>query len=216
MQRIGFRSIATSSGVAREEACDLEVIDFNFDCEVPFLLIQANITHSQDGIEPGGLKRESCHRVLPLHPKLFRLGLDNYVERVADEQGYDVGNVGPIFPELYCDEAKLTAIDEIAPVKGGKRFYAVVWCFLMDSTHAVNPLIETKGGKKAEFHSHRTFNMSVIASAGVSQSVIDKHMRHTLKGTEPCNCLQRNLPSRKGRRAKEAVGHLGAVNAECH
>src|SRR5690606_570740 len=79
--------IGTYTGLAREEACGLEVTDFNFDCEVPYLLVQANMTRSKDGKSPGGLKRLSRRRVMPLHPELLKLGLPEYVEAVAHEQG---------------------------------------------------------------------------------------------------------------------------------
>lgn len=185
--------IGTYTGLAREEACGLEIEDFNFDCEVPYLLVQANMTRSKDGLTPSGLKRKSRNRIMPLHPELLELGLPAYVRAIAKERNYTPGMVAPIFPELYSDDAKLSADGVIAPQKGGKRFYAIAWRFLMDGTHAIKPLPETRDGKKADFHSQRTYNQSVLASPDVSQTILDKHMGHAFKGTGPRSYNRRAL-----------------------
>jgi integrase len=99
--------IAIYPGMSREEVCGLEVIDFDFDREVPYLLVQANMTRSKDGVNPGGLRRKSRHRVMPIHPELLRLGLKEYVACIAQQEGYlDPEQVIPIFPELYREDAK--------------------------------------------------------------------------------------------------------------
>lgn len=105
----------------------LEVIDFIFDCELPHLLVQANMTRSNDGITPGGLKRKSRHRAMPSHPELLDLGLQAYVERIAQARGFrGPEDIIPIFPELYSDEAKReTSIPKdqlVAPEIGGAVF----------------------------------------------------------------------------------------------
>jgi len=55
------------------------------------------------------------------------------------------------------------------------------------------PLPATSDGKKADFHSQRTYNASVLASPEVSQSIIDKHMGHAQQGTGPRNYIRRAL-----------------------
>ncbi|TPG13633.1 hypothetical protein [Sphingomonas oligophenolica] len=76
----------TYMGVAREEGAGFEIADFNFECEVPYVLVQANMTRSKDGgITKGGLKRKARHRVMPLHPQLLRLGIQRYVEAIEAE-----------------------------------------------------------------------------------------------------------------------------------
>ena len=187
----------TYMGVAREEGAGFEVVDFNFDCEVPYVLVQANMTRSKDGITKAGLKRKARHRVMPLHPQLLRLGIQSYVETIEAE-GHAM-----IFPELYLAEAKYaakprkgdggTGSGSKAEAFGGRRFYAISWCFLMDATHGVMPLPETSDGKKADFHSQRTYNNSVLASPEVSQTIIDKHMGHAAKGTGPRRYNRRAL-----------------------
>ena len=186
----------TYMGVAREEGAGFEGVDFNFDCDVPYVLVQANMTRSKDGgITKGGLKRKARHRVMPLHPQLLRLGIQRYVEAIEAE-GHSM-----IFPELYLPEAKYarpskneaTAPTKKAEAFGGRRFYAISWCFLMGATHGIMPLPETSDGKKADFHSRRTYNNSVLASPEVSQTIIDKHMGHAPQGTGPRRYMRRAL-----------------------
>lgn len=186
----------TYMGVAREEGAGFEVVDFNFDCDVPYVLVQANMTRSKDGVTKAGLKRKARHRVLPLHPELLRLGIQLYVEAIESE-GHAM-----IFPELYLAAAKYASRarkgdggtgGKKAEAFGGRRFYALSWCFLMDATHCVMPLPETSDGKKADFHSQRTYNNSVLASPEVSQTIIDKHMGHAPKGTGPRRYMRRSL-----------------------
>ena len=192
--------IATYTGLAREEAAGLEVIDFYFDCEVPYLLVQANMTRSKDGKNPDGLKRKSRYRVMPLHPELLRLGLRDYVEAIEDEQWDNWGEdkIIPIFPELYSSDAKKRQNDRDegglkVPAFGGRRFYAIAWRFLMDATHAIMPLPETRTGKKADFHSQRTYAVSVLADSTVSDAIINAHMGHAQVGTARRNYIRRGL-----------------------
>jgi integrase len=198
--------LAIYTGMSREEICGLEVIDFFFDCEVPFLLVRANMTRSQDGVTPGGLKRKSRHRVMPIHPELLRLGVEEYVGRIAAVAGFcGPEQIIPIFPELYRDDAKresaLPKGELVAPEVGGKRFYKRAWMGIVDAIHALMPLPETRGGKKADFHSTRTYTQSMLASSEVSQTLIDRIMGHAAKGTGP----------RKYNRRALAVGEVQAL-----
>ena len=198
--------LAIYTGMSREEICGLEVVDFVFDCEVPFLLVQANMTRSQDGVTPGGLKRKSRHRVMPIHPELLRLGIEEYVERIATVEGFSgPEQIIPIFPELYREDAKresaLPKGELVAPEVGGKRFYKRAWMGIVDAVHALMPLPETRGGKKADFHSTRTYTQSMLASPEVSQTLIDRIMGHAAKGTGP----------RKYNRRALAVGEVKAL-----
>lgn len=143
------------------------------------------MTRSQDGTTKAGLKRKARYRIMPLHPELLRLGIQRFVEAM-DEAGHAM-----IFPELYLPEAKhvragnnagVTDRPKKAEAFGGRRFFAISWCFLMDATHSIMPLPETLDGKKADFHSQRTCNNSVLASPEISQTIIDKHMGHAYEG----------------------------------
>lgn len=179
--------IATYTGMSREEVCGLECLDFDFASEIPFLIVQKNMTKSKDGVNPAGLKRNSRYRVMPLHHELLDLGIQAYIEKIESE-GFSM-----IFPELYLKEAKHGGGGEIAPAFGGRRFYAIGWRFIMDGTHAKMPLPETKKGKKADFHSQRTYNNSVLAAPGVSETLVADHMGHARKGTGPRNYNRRAL-----------------------
>ena len=185
--------LGSYTGMAREEICGLEVEDFDFECEIPFLRVRENMTRSKDGKTPGGLKRLSRYRIMPIHSQLLQLGLQNYAEAVAKEQGYEPGKIVPIFPELYLAEAKTRSDGELAPETGGKRFYARSWVYIVDATHALMPLPETRRGKKADFHSQRTYTQSVLASPQTSQTIIDRQMGHKSKGTGPNSYNRRAL-----------------------
>ncbi len=196
--------IGTYTGLAREEACGLEVLDFNFEVAVPYLLVQANLTRSKDGATKAGLKRASRRRVMPLHPELLRLGMQEYVAAIAAE-GRTM-----IFPELYLAEAKAGKQDATSPASGGRRFYSIAWCFIMDATHGLSPLPQTAGGKKADFHSQRTYNNSVLASPEVSETLIADHMGHSRRGTGARNYNRRNLALGVERELRERLSVLEA------
>lgn len=185
--------LGSYTGMAREETCGLEVEDFDFECEIPFLRVRENMTRSKDGKTPGGLKRLSRYRIMPIHSQLLRLGLQEYVEAVAKDQGYEPGQAVPIFPELYLAEAKTRSDGKLAPEIGGKRFYARSWVYIVDATHALMPLPETRRGKKSDFHSQRTYTQSVLASPQISQTIIDRQMGHKSKGTGPNSYNRRAL-----------------------
>ena len=167
--------IATYTGVCREEGAGLEVDDFNFDSEVPYLVVKKNKLRR--------LKNKARDRVMPLHPQLLELGLQRYVEAIAKEQDHQAGTCTPVFPELWCKEAKYRGDGKKVPAIGGRRFYAIAWRYMADATHGVMPLPETSDGKKADFHSQRTYNLSVLASPTVAQKILDMHMGHASQGT---------------------------------
>lgn len=167
--------IATYTGVCREEGAGLEVDDFNFDSEVPYLVVKKNRLRR--------LKNKARDRVMPLHPQLLELGLQRYVEEIAREQHHQAGTCTPVFPELWCKEAKYRGDGKKVPAIGGRRFYAIAWRYMADATHGVMPLPETSDGKKADFHSQRTYNLSVLASPTVAQKILDMHMGHASQGT---------------------------------
>ncbi|ANK12800.1 hypothetical protein A9D12_07415 [Erythrobacter neustonensis] len=169
--------IATYTGLCREEGAGLEVDDFNFDCEVPYLVVKKN--------ELRRLKNNSRARVMPLHPELLELGLQRYVEAIAREQKHVPGLCTPVFPELWCDDAKYHGGGEKVPSFGGRRFYAIAWRYIADATHGVMPLPETRDGKKADFHSQRTYNQSVLAAPDVADKLLAMHMGHAREGTGP-------------------------------
>lgn len=163
------------------------------------------MTRSKDGVTKAGLKRKSRYRVMPIHPELMRLGLKEYVEAMDDE-GHEM-----IFPELYLAAAKTGKADAKIPATGGRRFYATAWCFIMDATHAIEPLPETKDGKKADFHSQRTYNNSVLASPDVSETLIADHMGHARRGTGARNYNRRALTLGQEQELKERLEMIKKV-----
>ena len=187
----------TYGGICREEGSGFAVEDFNFDCEVPYVVVRPNAMR--------GLKTASRGRVMPLHPELLRLGLQSYVEAIAAERGHIEGDCTPIFPELWCDEAKHSAKGKKVPSIGGRRFYSIAWRYLMDATHALIPLPETKDGKKADFHSQRTYNLSVLASPDVQEAILDRHMGHAAKGTGQKKYNRRSLALGEAKELRERL-----------
>jgi hypothetical protein len=178
--------LGTYAGMSREEACGLEQIDLGLDAKTPYVLIQANMTKSKDGETPGGLKRSSRRRALPLHPQLLRLGFARYCDKVAAE-GWDM-----IFPELYGevnDEGEFVRWTKA----GGPKFYSVAWRPVIDAAHAILPLPKTSGGKHADFHSQRTFHYSAMAAEGVSEALLARHVGHSQRTTGGRNYNRRAL-----------------------
>ena len=156
--------------VAREEACGVECLDFVFDAKTPYLVIRANMTRSKDGENPGGLKRASRFRMIPIHPELLRLGLQRYVEHIVKE-GHTMA-----FPELY----------QAGHVKqGGARFYARAGRHLLDYVDRVKPLLRTRKGKRADLHSMRTSGASALEFSDAKQLQVDDIMGHAREGTGP-------------------------------
>lgn len=152
----------------REEMCGLEVADVFLDADVPYMLIQKNLTRGTDG-EKAGEKRKARYREVPLHPQVLRLGFADYVRCIASE-----GHVA-LFPELYINRAK----------RGGDQFYAIAW------THLVNLIAETHEipvaedtGKEADIHSIRTLGSSFYEKRYVNKDVKADVMGHARDGTD--------------------------------
>lgn len=156
--------------VVREEAYGLECADFVFDVKVPYVIIRANMTRSKDGETPGGLKRSSRMRMIPLHPELLRLGLQSYVERIAAD-----GHV-MVFPELYQDEHTK---------QGGNRFYAYAGRYLLAYVDEIEPLLRMRKGKRADLHSMRTAGGSALEDSDAKQLQVDDIMGHAREGMGP-------------------------------
>jgi integrase len=178
--------LGTYAGMSREEACGLEQIDLGLDAKTPYVLVQANMTKSKDGETPGGLKRSSRKRALPLHPELLRLGFARYCEAVGAE-GWTM-----LFPELYGelkDEGEFVRWTKA----GGPKFYSVAWRPIIDAAHAILPLPKTSGGKHADFHSQRTFHYSAMAAEDVSEALLARHVGHSQRTTGGRNYNRRAL-----------------------
>lgn len=178
--------LGTHAGMSREEACGLEQIDLGFDAETPYVLVQANMTKSDDGETPGGLKRSSCKRALPLYPELLRLGFERYCEAVGAD-GWAM-----LFPELYGemnDEGEFVRWTKA----GGPKFYSVAWRPIIDAAHAILPLPKTSGGKYADFHSQRTFHYSAMAAKAVSEALLARHVGYSQRTTGGRNYNRRAL-----------------------
>lgn len=168
--------LGTYAGMSREEACGLELADVEMAAATPYVLIQANMTKSKDGVTPAGLKRSSRRRALPLHPELLRLGFARYVAAITEE-GWD-----QLFPELYGElDQDATYVRWKKP--GGPKFYGTAWRYMIDAAHAIEPLPQTSAGKHADFHSQRTYHYSAMAGEGVSAALLARHLGHSGRTT---------------------------------
>lgn len=178
--------LGTYAGMSREEACGLELADIEMAATTPYILVQANMTKSKDGVTPAGLKRSSRRRALPLHPGLLRLGFAEYVAAIAAE-GWD-----KLFPEIY---GQLDRDGQYVRWKkpGGPKFYGSAWRYIIDAAHAIEPLPQTSAGKHADFHSQRTFHYSVMAGEGVSAALLASHVGHSGRTTGDKNYNRRAL-----------------------
>jgi integrase len=178
--------LGTYAGMSREEACGLELADVEIDAVTPYVLVRANMTKSKDGKTPGGLKRSSRRRALPLHTELLRLGFADYVAAIKEE-GWD-----RLFPELY---GKINKEREYVRwmKPGGPRFYGTAWRYIIDAAHAIAPLPQTSDGKHADFHSQRTFHYSAMAGEGVSEALLARHVGHSGRTTGAKNYNRRAL-----------------------
>lgn len=178
--------LSSYSGMSREEACGLELVDIAFDAATPYLLVRANMTKSKDGQTPAGLKRASRARAIPLHPEILRLGFKKYVDQIAQEE-WDM-----LFPELYGKRDSHGNFDRWEKA-GGARFYRSAWQALIDATHAILPLPKTASGKYADFHSQRTWHYSAMASDDVSEALLARHIGHSQSTTGGRNYNRRAL-----------------------
>lgn len=154
------------SGGVLNELCGLEIRDVNLDCAIPHFLIRDNMTRSKDGVERAGAKTRYRIRHVPIHRELLRLGFADYVRAVAKN-----GNT-KLFPELYTIKSG-----------GGTMFYARAWVNLVDAVDAQIRLPRTSDGKRADFHSLRTYSESILASIDASQAHIDRILGHASDGT---------------------------------
>jgi integrase len=154
------------SGAAREELCGLETADVVLDCRVPHIWIKENMTRSRDGETPAGLKAAARYRHVPIHPELLRLGFAEYVKAIAK------GRHKQLFPEFYTIKTG-----------GGERFYRRAWIYMADAVDAVTPLFRTSRGKRADFHSIRTYSESILSAVYANQAAIDRILGHVTVGT---------------------------------
>nr|WP_296721281.1 hypothetical protein [Erythrobacter sp.] len=178
--------LGTYAGMSREEACGLELIDVEVEVETPYILVRENMTKTKDGVTPAGLKRKSRRRALPLHSEILRLGFADYVMAVRGEGRES------LFLELYSKQQ--TSGDYKRWGKpGGPQFYARAWRGMIDACHSILPLPMTSGGKHADYHSQRTFHYSAMASEGVSEALLARHIGHSARTTGGKNYNRRAL-----------------------
>jgi integrase len=154
------------SGAARGELCGLEITDVVLDCRVPHIWIKENMTRSKDGETPAGLKAAARYRHVPIHPELLRLGFADYVKAIVK------GRHKQLFPEFYTIKTG-----------GGERFYRRAWIYMADAVDAVTPLFRTSRGKRADFHSIRTYSESILSAVYANQAAIDRILGHVTVGT---------------------------------
>ena len=193
--------LGTYAGTSREEACGLELIDVEISAETPYILVQANMTKSKDGVTPGGLKRASRRRALPLHPQLLRLGFADYVAAI-DAEGWEL-----LFPELYGEfDRDGQYVRWQKP--GGPKFYGTAWRYMIDAAHAIEPLPETSDGKHADYHSQRTFHYSAMAGEDVSEALLARHVGHSQRTTGGRNYNRRALALGEERELAERLAVL--------
>jgi integrase len=158
--------LAAYSGCVLNELCGLEVQDVVLDCVIPHLLIRDNITRSKDGVTRAGAKTQYRIRHVPLHREILRLGFADYVQAVSSKANTKV------FPELYTIKSG-----------GGAMFYARAWVHIVNAVDALIRLPRTSDGKRADFHSLRTYSESILANVASSQAHIDRILGHVSAGT---------------------------------
>lgn len=178
--------LGTYAGMSREEACGLELIDVEVEVETPYILVRENMTKTKDGVTPAGLKRKSRRRALPLHSEILRLGFAEYVMAVRGEGRKS------LFLELYSKQ-KTSGDYKRWGKPGGPQFYARAWRGMIDACHSILPLPMTAGGKHADYHSQRTFHYSAMASEGVSEALLARHIGHSARTTGGKNYNRRAL-----------------------
>lgn len=163
--------LALYTHCSRNELAGLESNDVVLDGEVPYFFIRNNMTRSLDDETEEGEKTENRCRKIPIHPELRRLGFLEYLGAIKAE-GHEA-----LFPELYLPGTKTT---------GGKKFYKAWQPMAMAVDNAL-PLPRTRDGKKADFHSIRTYSYSHYAKADIRQTAIDDLFGHARTETGPVN-----------------------------
>ena len=158
--------LAAYSGCVLNELCGLEIRDVVLDCDTPHLLIRDNLTRSKDGVTRAGAKTKYRIRHVPLHREILRLGFADYVREVSAKANTKV------FPELYTIKSS-----------GGTMFYARAWVHMIKAVDVQNRLPRTSEGKRADFHSLRTYSESILAKVDASQAHIDRILGHVSAGT---------------------------------
>jgi len=145
----------------RDEIAGLHVRDFVFNQGVAHMLIRRN--------EHRGLKTEDSERVLPIHPRLLELGLQEFVEAAAAD------GQATVFPELWVNAAK----------KGGDQYYAIGWKKLIDWLRLRPGIVipAAPSGKEADFHSIRSTGLSQLDRADINQNIVADIAGHSRKGT---------------------------------
>ena len=145
----------------RDEHTGHHVSDFVFDTAIPHMLIYPNELRS--------LKTEDSARVLPIHPRLLALGLQEFVE-AAVARGEKL-----LFPELWMNDVK----------KGGDQYYAIGWKKLIDWLRQQPGIVIpcTSAGKEADFHSVRSTGLSQLDRADINQNIVKDIAGHSREGT---------------------------------
>jgi Phage integrase family len=190
------------SGLSREEACGIELDEIQLDGPIPFIAIRRNMTKSIDGKKAAGLKNRFRKRLMPLHPELLRLGFAAYVQARRREAGHPA-----LFPELY-----VPGFGRAPHVKrGGTRFYARAGQHILNAVDAIDPLPRTSDGKRADFHSIRTYVASKLSVSEAKKWVVQDLMGHTRDGTTD---EKYNKPAQvEGRDAYLRILHSALVSA---
>jgi integrase len=127
--------LAAYTGARREELMGMRVCEVHLDGPIPYLAIRPNPNR--------GLKNSSSERDIPIHPRLFELGLGDYVKALAVKGEVD------LFPELRptstaetfganlykrWQKAKITALGEGEKRKTFHSFRHTVITYLRQET----------------------------------------------------------------------------------
>lgn len=141
------------TGARLGELCQLYLTDFKTVNGVPCI-------HIQDTRQGQRLKTPESERLMPIHSRLFELGLLEYVERLK-EQGKEM-----LFPELTPHP------------KHGYSATPSKWFGRLRNQLELN----TNGGERKDFHSFRHTVADNLKQLGVAESHIGGILGHTTGG----------------------------------
>lgn len=148
------------------EIAGLKCDEIEFDCSVPFIIIQDNDLRGLED-ELTGEKTPASGRMVPIHDELLELGFKSYVAAIQAE-GHDA-----LFPELYSNAVK----------RGRDHFYAVAWKHIFEWIDQRMPSIISKVGKKSDMHSFRSLGSSFYSLKGIPEHILADLMGHARTGT---------------------------------
>ena len=120
-----------------------------------------NITHDIDADEPTRTKNKVSRRLVPIHPRLWALGLDAYIK--------DLKNIGAtrLFPHLPLDK------------KGKREKY-----LSRDFNEKLLPVVGVHQKRVKVFHSFRDTCIATLADAEIHEKYISQWVGHSAKSMQ--------------------------------